>query len=47
MIAIAIVQAIPVLGGLVVTLLFIAGIGAFTIRSWQGFRRDPEAPAAA
>jgi hypothetical protein len=47
LIVIAIVEEIPVLGGLAVFLLFLAGIGAFAMRSWQGFRRDPEAPAAA
>lgn len=47
LIVIAIVKEIPVLGGFAVFLLFLAGIGAFAMRSWQGFRRDPEAPAAA
>ncbi|MGQ0385170.1 MAG: hypothetical protein ACT4UP_10880 [Gammaproteobacteria bacterium] len=47
LIALAIVKQLPMLGGLIVFLLFLAGIGAFTMRTWQGFRRDPEAPAAA
>ncbi|MGQ0429293.1 MAG: bactofilin family protein [Gammaproteobacteria bacterium] len=47
LIAIAIVKQIPLLGGLAVFLLFLAGVGAFTMRTWQGFRRNPEAPAAA
>jgi hypothetical protein len=48
LIAIAIVKVVPFLGGLIVMLLFIAGIGAFTMRAWQGFRRDTdERPAPA
>lgn len=47
MIAIGIVKIVPFLGGLVVFLLFIAGIGAFTMRSWAGFRNDPETAAGA
>jgi cytoskeletal protein CcmA (bactofilin family) len=38
LVAIAIVKQLPFLGGLAVALLFVAGIGAFTMRSWQGFR---------
>jgi cytoskeletal protein CcmA (bactofilin family) len=40
LVAIAIVKAVPFIGGVIVLLLFIAGIGAFTMRSWAGFRRD-------
>lgn len=46
LLAIAIVKQVPFIGGLVVTLLFIAGIGAFTMRSWSGFRQDPAGPTA-
>lgn len=47
LVALAIVKQLPFLGGLIVALLFIAGIGAFTMRSWQGFRNDAgEATAA-
>jgi cytoskeletal protein CcmA (bactofilin family) len=42
LIAIAIVKQVPVVGGLVVLALFIAGIGAFTMRSWQGFRLEAD-----
>ncbi len=47
LIAIAIVKQLPLLGGLAAFLLFLAGIGAFTMRTWREFRRNPEAPAAA
>lgn len=40
LIVIAIVKQVPFIGGLAVMLLFIAGIGAFTMRSWRGFRND-------
>jgi len=40
-IVIAVVRQIPVIGGIAWWLLFLAGIGAFTMRSWQGFRNDP------
>lgn len=43
LIAIAIVKVVPLIGGLVVLLLFVAGIGAFTMRSWQGFRVEADA----
>ena len=42
LLAISIVKQLPLLGGLAVAILFCVGIGAFTIRSWRGFR-----PAAA
>jgi len=42
LIAIAIVKVVPFLGSLIVVLLFIGGIGAFTMRAWKGFRRDGE-----
>jgi cytoskeletal protein CcmA (bactofilin family) len=38
LVLIAVVRQIPVVGGLIVALLFVAGIGAFTMRVWQGFR---------
>ncbi len=48
LIVIAIVGKLPIVGGLAVLVLFIAGIGAFTMRAWQGFRRDTvEGPATA
>jgi cytoskeletal protein CcmA (bactofilin family) len=40
-IAIAFVRLVPIIGGIACFLLFLAGIGAFTMRSWQGFRSDP------
>lgn len=47
LLAIAILKIVPIIGGLVVFLLFIAGIGAFTMRGWAGFRDDAaEAKAA-
>jgi len=42
LLAIAIVKIVPFLGSLAVALLFVAGIGAFTMRAWKGFRRDSE-----
>jgi cytoskeletal protein CcmA (bactofilin family) len=48
LVAIAVVRQMPFIGGVVVAVLFVAGIGAFTMRAWQGFRRDTEqAPATA
>jgi hypothetical protein len=47
LIALAIVKQLPLIGGLAVFLLFLAGIGAFTMRSWQGFRQDTTPAAAA
>jgi hypothetical protein len=40
-IAFAFVQQVPIVGGIACFLLFLAGIGAFTMRGWQGFRNDP------
>ena len=40
-VAIAIVRQVPVAGPLAWWGLFLAGIGAFTLRAWQGFRDDP------
>lgn len=40
-VALAILHRVPVLGELAWTLLFLAGVGAFTLRAWQGFRNDP------
>jgi hypothetical protein len=42
LVAIAVIKIVPFLGSLVVVLLFIGGIGAFTMRAWKGFRRDAE-----
>ena len=42
LVAIALVKIVPFLGSLIVVLLFIGGIGAFTMRAWEGFRRDAE-----
>ena len=44
-VAIAIVRQVPVAGPIACWLLFLAGVGAFTLRAWQGFRSEP-APAA-
>src|SRR5262245_12021778 len=40
-VAIAILRLVPVVGDLAWCLLFLAGIGAFTMRAWQGFRTEP------
>ncbi len=40
-VVIALVRRVPVAGGLAWWLLFLAGVGAFTLRAWQGFRDDP------
>jgi hypothetical protein len=42
-VAIAFVKAVPVVGPLACGLLFLAGLGAFTLRAWSGFRNDPAA----
>jgi hypothetical protein len=42
-IAIAILHRVPVVGELAWAILFLAGLGAFTLRAWQGFRDDPAA----
>lgn len=47
LVVLAIVKQLPFIGGLAVFLLFLAGIGAFTMRSWRGFRQDTVPPAAA
>jgi hypothetical protein len=40
------VRQVPLIGGLVIFLLFVAGIGAFTMRSWRAIRqRDAGEPA--
>jgi hypothetical protein len=46
LILLSIVRHMPLIGGLAVALLFVAGIGAFTIRTWRGFRRRDDAAAA-
>jgi cytoskeletal protein CcmA (bactofilin family) len=46
LIALSVVRHLPLIGGLAVALLFVAGIGAFTMRSWRGIRqRDDAVPA--
>ena len=45
LIALSIVRRVPLVGELAVALLFVAGIGAFTIRSWRGVRQKEETPA--
>jgi hypothetical protein len=40
-IVIALVRQVPVAGDLAWWILFLAGVGAFTLRAWQGFRNDP------
>jgi hypothetical protein len=42
-VAIAVVKAVPVVGPIAAMLLFLAGLGAFTLRAWQGFRSEPAA----
>jgi len=39
LVLLSIVRQLPLIGGLAVALLFVAGIGAFTLRTWRGFRR--------
>jgi cytoskeletal protein CcmA (bactofilin family) len=46
LITLSIVRHLPLIGGLAVALLFIAGIGAFTMRSWRGLRQKDDAVAA-
>ncbi|MGH8203222.1 MAG: hypothetical protein ACREU4_14045, partial [Burkholderiales bacterium] len=43
-VAIAIVRQVPVAGPIACWLLFLAGVGAFTLRAWLGFRSET-APA--
>ncbi len=40
-IVIALVRQVPVAGDLAWWILFLAGVGAFTLRAWQGFKNDP------
>jgi cytoskeletal protein CcmA (bactofilin family) len=46
LIVLSVVRHVPLIGGLAVALLFVAGIGAFTMRSWREFRQDNDAVAA-
>jgi hypothetical protein len=39
-VAIAFIRLIPVVGPLAWALLFLAGVGAFTLRAWQGLRSE-------
>ena len=43
MVTIAIVKLVPVLGPAACVALFLAGLGALTLRTWRGFRNDPAA----
>jgi hypothetical protein len=45
LVLLSIVRQLPLIGGLAVALLFVAGIGAFTMRTWKGFRRADNAVA--
>ena len=46
LVALSVVRHVPLIGGLAVALLFVAGIGAFTMRSWRAVRqRGNAAPA--
>ena len=40
-VVIALVRQVPVAGDLAWWILFLAGVGAFTLRAWQGFKNDP------
>lgn len=42
-VAIAFVRHVPVAGPLLWGVLFLAGVGAFTLRTWQGIRGEPAA----
>jgi len=46
LVLLSIVRHMPLIGGLAVALLFVAGIGAFTMRTWRGFRRTDDAVSA-
>jgi len=46
LVALSIVRHVPLIGGFVILLLFLAGIGAFTMRSWKGIRQKEEGAAA-
>jgi hypothetical protein len=46
LVVLSVVRHLPLIGGLAVALLFVAGIGAFTLRTWKGFRQRDEAVAA-
>ena len=40
-VAIAVVKIVPVVGPLACGLLFLAGLGAFSLRAWRGLRTEP------
>jgi cytoskeletal protein CcmA (bactofilin family) len=40
-VAIAIVKIVPILGPLACGVLFLAGLGAFSLRAWRGLRTEP------
>jgi cytoskeletal protein CcmA (bactofilin family) len=41
LVAIAFLKAVPVVGPLACAVLFLAGLGAFTLRAWAGIRNEP------
>ena len=46
LVALSLVRHVPLIGGLVILLLFLAGIGAFTMQSWKGIRQKQEGATA-
>jgi cytoskeletal protein CcmA (bactofilin family) len=46
LVVLSVVRHLPLIGGLTVALLFVGGIGAFTLRTWRGFRQKGDAVAA-
>ena len=46
LVALSLVRHVPLIGGFVILLLFLAGIGAFTMRSWKGIRQKEEGAEA-
>ena len=46
LVALSIARHVPLLGGIAVALLFVAGIGAFTMKAWRSIRRKDNAVAA-
>jgi cytoskeletal protein CcmA (bactofilin family) len=46
LVVLSVVRHLPLIGGLAVALLFVAGIGAFTLRTWKGFRQKDDAVEA-
>ena len=46
LVVLSVARHLPLIGGLAVALLFVAGIGAFTMRSWRGLRQRDDAATA-